>query len=165
MFDRIDGFIEAAEKWIASICLVLTTILAVLQILNRYIVHLEIMGIGDLYVYLYVICLYASFAYATKIDIHTSVDVLQGFLKKKSPRGEHMHGIVIRFLSLAIAIGFLFPAYHFFLGAVEYQEWSTLVPWFNISWLVYAMFLSLCLSVWHMARNLFKAAFGAKRPS
>ena len=50
MLDRIDGYIEAAEKWIAAVCLVLTTTLAFLQVLNRYLFHFEIMGIGDLYV-------------------------------------------------------------------------------------------------------------------
>lgn len=165
MLDRIDRFIEAAEKWIASGCLILTTILAFLQILNRYILHFEIMGIGDLYVYIYVLCLYASLGYASSIDIHTSVDVFLGILKRKSPRSARAYGIMLRVISLIIAVIFLYPAFNFFLSTIKYPVWSTLVPWFNTSWLAYAMFVSLCLSVYHMIRNLYKAATAAMRPS
>ncbi|MFA0888004.1 MAG: TRAP transporter small permease [Synergistales bacterium] len=155
MFHRLDNALAGTEKWVACVCLGLTTILAFIQVFNRYLLHFEIMGIGDLYVYLYVICLYASLAYTTKVGGHTAVEVLHNAIERRRPSAARVHGLAAQVVSLVILLVFLSPASHTLLAAIRFPEWSTLVPWFNISWLAYAMFLSLCLCVYHMLRNLY----------
>jgi len=163
MFHRLDKALGGTEKWVASVCLALTTLLACIQVFNRYLLHFEIMGIGDLYVYIYVICLYASLAYTTKVGGHTAVEVLQNFLKRRSPRASRLHGLAMQACSLMILLFFLSPASHTFRDAIRFPEWSTLVPWFNVSWLAYAMLLSLCLCVYHMLRNLYLSLADSRR--
>jgi TRAP-type C4-dicarboxylate transport system permease small subunit len=163
MFHRLDQSLGGTEKWVASALLALTTALACIQVFNRYLLHFEIMGIGDLYVYTYVLCLYASLAYTTKVGGHTSVEVLENFFKRRSPIASRLHGLVMQVISLLILLVFLSPVTYTLRDAVRFPEWAILVPWFNVNWLVYAMFLSLCLSVYHMLRNLYLSLADSRR--
>ena len=71
------------------------------------------------------------------------------------PRASRLHGLAMQACCLLILLVFLSPVIHTFRDAVRFPEWSTLVPWFNVSWLAYAMTFSLFLCVYHMLRNLY----------
>lgn len=157
MWNRFDDILAGWERRIASFCLVATTILAFIQVMNRYLLHFEVMGIGDLYLYLYIVCLYASLALTTKENGHTAVEVFGGFLERKAPKTVRRYKIAVQVTSLCILLLFLPTVWNFFRQSVAYPEPSTLVPWFNTSWLVYCMCLSLFLCAYHMIRSLFLA--------
>ena len=64
-----------------------------------------------------------------------------------------MSKILINFASLGI-IWFIIPIFYaYFLRALKFDEWGTLVPWFNTSWLVEAIFVMFVLCVFHIIHN------------
>lgn len=159
MFESIDRKLGFLEKNIASLCLVVTTLLAFIQVINRYLLHFEIMGIGDLALYCYVICLYSSLAYATKEQNHTCVEVFYNRFIKGRAKAQNIYFLAIEIIVLLIVITFMFPVTRFFLRSIEFPEYSTLVRWFNTSWLVYCMFIAFVLSIYHMLRQLYLRIF------
>jgi len=159
MFERIDNTLGIIEKNLASLCLIVTTILAFIQVVNRYLLHFEIMGIGDLALYCYVICLYSSLAFATKEQNHTSVEVFYNRFIKGKITAENIYLLTIKLVVLAIVITFMFPVTRFFLRSIEFPEYATLLRWFNTSWLVYCMFIAFILSIYHLLRQFYLQVF------
>lgn len=159
MFKKIDNTLGVLEKNLASICLLVTTSLAFIQVVNRYLLHFEIMGIGDLALYCYVICLYSSLAFATKEQNHTSVEVFYNRFIKGKVKAQNVYLLLIKVIVLGIVITFMFPVTRFFLRSIEFPEYATLLRWFNTSWLVYCMFFAFVVSIYHLLRQLYLQVF------
>lgn len=155
MFESIDRTLGFLEKNLASLCLIVTTLLAFVQVVNRYLLHFEIMGIGDLALYCYVICLYSSLAFATKEQNHTSVEVFYNRFIRGKATAQNIYLLTVKLIVLIIVIVFMFPVTRFFLRSIEFPEYSTLVRWFNTSWLIYCMFIAFILSIYHLLRQFY----------
>ncbi|GHV45149.1 hypothetical protein FACS1894204_03530 [Synergistales bacterium] len=148
---KFNAIIGNAEKIVAGFFLLLTTTMATFQVLNRYLFHFEIMGIGDLCVYAYMICLFFSFAYVSYEGTHTSVEIIQNKLEQLKNLDIHrLYRAFLDVISIVIVVTFMFPLYSMLKKAIRYPEWSALIGWFNQSWLVYVLFFTFVLSLFHM---------------
>ena len=74
---RILGAIKSAETVICGVGLILTTLLIFAQVINRYILHFEIMILNDLALYLFVFFMLLAAAYTTWHEGHMAVDMFK----------------------------------------------------------------------------------------
>ena len=147
---KLNDLLGSVEKTIASIFLLLTTTVAFFQVLNRHIFHIEIMGLGDICIYAYMICLFFAFAFASKEGMQTAVEIIQNKIADRSAKAGTYYAIVMDLFSIAVVVTFLLPLYTAVKKAARYPEWGTLIRWFNQSWLMYILFFTFCLSLFHM---------------
>ena len=131
---RILGAIKWAETVICGVGLIVTTLLIFAQVVNRYLLHLEIMILNDLALYTFVFFMLLAAAYTTWNEGHVAVDMFREWLVKDRPVAAEIYRTLLVLLSIGI-LGVLLPiAYAFMRRAMEYPEWGTLVRWFNTSW-------------------------------
>ncbi|MDR3280664.1 MAG: TRAP transporter small permease subunit [Synergistaceae bacterium] len=148
---KFNALLGNIESIIAGFFLLVTTTTAFFQVLNRHIFHFAIMGMGDLCVYAYTISLFFAFAYASYESIQTSVEIIPNRLAQFKNKNIHKYYcIFLDLLSIVIVAVFVFSLYGMLKKAIRYPEWGTLIRWFNMSWLVYALFFTFCLCVFHM---------------
>jgi TRAP-type C4-dicarboxylate transport system permease small subunit len=147
---RLLGAIKAAETAICGVGLIITTLLIVAQVINRYILHFEIMILNDLALYTFVFFMLLAAAYTTWNEGHVAVDVFREWLVKGRPVAAAVYRVSLVFLSIATLCLLLPIAYAFMRRAMEYPEWGTLVRWFNTSWLQILVFWSLLLVLLHL---------------
>jgi len=147
---RLLSAIKWAETAICGVGLIITTLLIVAQVINRYVLHFEIMILNDLALYTFVFFMLLAAAYTTWNEGHVAVDMFREWLVKGRPIAAAVYRVSLLFLSIVI-LGLLLPiAYAFMRRAVEYPEYGTLVPWFNTSWLQMLVFWSLLLVLLHL---------------
>ncbi|MDR1649571.1 MAG: TRAP transporter small permease subunit [Synergistaceae bacterium] len=146
------AFVAIAENAISAFGLMFATFFTVVQIVNRYWLHLEIMWLADLNLYVFVLGSIFSIALTTRQDAHTCVDVFVELLFRGA-KAKKLSKILINLVSLGILCVILPLFYAYFLRALKYDEWGTLVPWFNTSWLVEAIFVMFVLNIFHIAHN------------
>jgi len=140
------------EDAIASVTLMIATILTVAQIINRYWLRIEIMWIADLSLYIFIIGAIFSVAITTRMESHVGVDLFLELLGKREKTLKFTK-IVINLVSLTILIMVLPLFYAFFLRSLRFAEWGTLVRWFNTSWLVQCVFVMFVLNIFHVIHN------------
>jgi len=139
------------ENIISSVGLIVTTVLIFAQVINRYWLHIEVMWINDLALYIFVLTVFITVALTTRERGHTAVEMLQEHLFMTRPFARSLYFLARSIASLGVAVIFSFPVYKFFLRSIRYPEYGTLVRWFNTSWLVYSMFVMLCLIIIHLS--------------
>ena len=147
---RILGAIKSAETVICGVGLILTTLLITAQVINRYILHFEIMILNDLALYLFVFFMLLAAAYATWNEGHVAVDMFKEWLVKGRPVAAGIYRVFLVLLSILILSLMLPITYAFMRRAIEYPEYGTLVRWFNTSWLQILVFWSLLLVLLHL---------------
>jgi TRAP-type C4-dicarboxylate transport system permease small subunit len=147
---RILGAIKSAETVICVIGLILTTLLIFAQVINRYILHFEIMILNDLALYTFVFFMLVAAAYTTWNEGHVAVDMFREWLVRGRPVAAELYGMFLVLLSIGTLCVLLPIAYAFMRRAIEYPEYGTLVRWFNTSWLQMLVFLSLLLVLLHL---------------
>ncbi|MEA4873431.1 MAG: hypothetical protein VB076_11565 [Synergistaceae bacterium] len=150
----LSNFLERIERFLTMGTLMIATTLAFFLVINRNIIHLEMMGMNDLIVYLYSSCLLIGMAYATKIENHSVVEVIPNKMKERGEKVYTTYLIVIDFISLSIVLTFMPQVYAMFVKAVKYPQYGTLITWFNQSWIIYIMFVSFCLCIVHLFLNI-----------
>ena len=150
--------------------LVLCSLMAFAQVINRYILHLEIMWLGDLTLYLFVPTMILSISLTTRAGAHTSVDVFMDLAFEGRPRARQVYRVVVDALTLGIIVYMLPMGFKLFRHALKYPEYGTLVRWFDTSWIRQTIFLMLVLCAIHAAHRvgtgiaaLRKTAPGAAR--
>jgi C4-dicarboxylate transporter DctQ subunit len=146
------ALITFVENLLCAFGIIFATAFTVIQIVNRYWLHFEIMWISDLVLYVFVLAAIISIAITTREDAHTAVDV---FMERifRGKKAFKVSKILINFASLGI-IWLIMPIFYaYFLRALKFDEWGTLVPWFNTSWLVEAIFVMFVLCVFHIIHN------------
>ena len=120
--------------------LLLSSFMVFAQVVNRYILHYEIMWIGDLTLYIFVPMMILSIALTTRHGSHTSVDVFMDMAFEGRPRARKIYGIVLELMVLSIILYILPMAVKLFEHALKFSEYGTLVRWFNTSWLQITLF-------------------------
>jgi TRAP-type C4-dicarboxylate transport system permease small subunit len=147
---KLFGAVRWAETTICGIGLIVTTLLIFAQVVNRYILHFEIMILNDLALYTFVFFMLVAAAYTTWNEGHVAVDMFREWVVKGRPVAAEVYRTFLTLLSIGILCVLLPIAYAFMRRAMEYPEWGTLVRWFNTSWLQVLVFWSLLLVLLHM---------------
>lgn len=153
------GLLTFLENLLCASGLIFATLATVVQIANRYWLHYEILWLPDLILYIFITSAIISIAITTREDAHTAVDV---FVERifRGEKGAKAGKIFINLFSLAI-LWFIIPIFYaYFLKALKFDEWGTLVPWFNTSWLVEGIFVMFLLCVFHIIHNTAVQAKG-----
>ena len=146
------AFLALFENAISALGLIFATVFTVVQIVNRYWLHYEIMWLSDLTLYIFVLGAIFSAALTTREDAHICVDVFVGLLCK-GEKAVKLSKIIINVVSLGILLIIMPLFYAYFLRALKFAEWGTLVRWFNASWLVECIFVMFVLNIFHIAHN------------
>ena len=134
--------------------LMLCSCLVFLQVLNRYLLHYEIMWIGDLSLYIYVPLLFLTIAMAARENAHTTVDVFIDIAFKDRQTGLLIYRIGVNVIVLVILLYLLPLGHKLFLHALKYPEYGTLVTWFNTSWHRETLYIVLILCSIHTLHHL-----------
>jgi len=150
LWSVILGAIKSAETVICGVGLILTALLIFAQVLNRYVLHFEIMIFNDLALYLFIFFMLTAAAYTTWNEGHVAVDVFREWLTRGKPVAAGVYRVSLVLFSIFI-LGLVLPVtYQFMRKALQYPEYGTLVRWFNTSWLQILVFLSLLLVLLHL---------------
>jgi TRAP-type C4-dicarboxylate transport system permease small subunit len=147
---KLLGAIRWAETTICGIGLLVTTLLIFAQVINRYLLHFEIMILNDLALYTFVFFMLLAAAYTTWNEGHVAVDMFREWLVRGRPVAAEVYRVFLVLLSIGILCVLLPIAYAFMRRAIEYPEYGTLVRWFNTSWLQILVFWSLLLVLLHL---------------
>jgi len=150
VFKRVLHVIETVEGAVCVIGLFVTTLLVFAQVLNRYLLHFEIMWLSDLALYIFVFFMLIAAAYATWNEGHVAVDFLRDRIGQGRPRVAAAYRVGLNLLALAALSSILPMAYKFMKRAAKYPEYGTLVRWFNTSWLQITLFIALFLVLIHL---------------
>jgi C4-dicarboxylate transporter, DctQ subunit len=148
--NRLLGAIKSAETAICGVGLIITTLLIFAQVVNRYVLHFEIMIFNDLALYTFVFFMLLAAAYTTWNEGHVAVDMFREWLVRGRPVAAEVYRVFLVLLSIGILCLLLPVAYQFMRKAVQYPEYGTLVRWFNTSWLQILVFWSLLLVLLHL---------------
>ena len=150
VFKRVLHIIQTIEGAICAVGLFLTTLLIFAQVLNRYLLHFEIMWLSDLALYIFVFFMLIAGAYATWNEGHVAVDFLRDSLTRGKPRLAAAYRLGLDLMALAALWVILPVAFKFMKRAMKYPEYGTLVRWFNTSWLQITLCVSLFLVLIHL---------------
>jgi TRAP-type C4-dicarboxylate transport system permease small subunit len=150
VFKRALHIVQTLEGAICVIGLFITTLLIFAQVLNRYLLHFEIMWLSDLALYVFVFFMLIAAAYATWNEGHVAVDFLRDRIIRGRPKVAAVYQLVLNLLALAALWTILPVAYKFMKRAAKYPEYGTLVRWFNTSWLQITLFIALVLVLIHL---------------
>ncbi len=154
---RLVNAIAVFENVLCALGLVAATALTFAQVVNRYWLHYEIMWLSDLVLYCFVFTVFVIIAMTTREEAHTTVDILEEHLFR-GPIARPLYKICIHFCSLAVFSITIPIFYTYFLKALRFPEYGTLVRWFNTSWLIEIMFVTFILSVFHTLHNIGRHA-------
>ena len=148
--------IERIENALCYIGLLGITCLTCVLVVNRYLIHFEVIWLGDFTQYLFVFMSLWAIAFTTREDAHTSVDILSQMFLMGNPKATQVYKIIIYLITL-ITLGYFHgPMLRFALRAIKYPSYGTMVPWFNTSWLIITCYIMLLLSILHTMVNLVK---------
>jgi C4-dicarboxylate transporter, DctQ subunit len=153
---KILKLINILETTSCYIGMWLCAILTFMGVINRYILNFPAMWIDDLAVYIFTFYLFISIALTTREDSHLKITVFQNKFFKKNSTVSIFYSIFLRGLTFFILIFFIPPTYNFFIRAVKYPEYGTLVRWFNTSWLAYMLFFMVMLLLIHTLQWIVK---------
>jgi C4-dicarboxylate transporter DctQ subunit len=142
--------IQSVEAALCGAGLILTTLLIVAQVLNRYLLHFEIMWLSDAALYVFTFFMLVAAGYATFKEGHVAVDMFQKRLVRGRPRAAAVYRVCLVLVSIFILCRFLPVAYQFMRRAVQYPEYGTLMRWFNTSWLQMTVFVTCLLVLLHL---------------
>ncbi len=142
--------LRVLENTCCTVGLIATTAMVFVQVLNRYWLHLEIIWINDLAVYIFVFYMFFALLLTTRDNGHIAVEVLIDKFFGDTPVKRLAYGLFIRLVVFAVLVITLYPAWGFAARALKYPQFATLVRWFNISWLMEGLFVTLCLVGLHL---------------
>jgi len=137
------------EKSFCYIGLLTCCFLVFFQVLNRYLLHYEIMWIGDLSLYIFVPTMIISIALTTREGGHTSVGVFVDLYFSKTSKGYKIYLLAVNIIVVTILAYLLPMALRLFSSAVKYPEYGTLVLWFNTSWIRESVLIMIVLCMIH----------------
>ena len=81
----------------------------------------------------------------------------------QGPIARPIYKIFIHLCSLA-AFAITVPIFYtYFLKALKFPEYGTLVCWFNTSWLIEIMFVMFVLSIFHTLHNIGRHAIALSK--
>ena len=153
-FRKFFTFVRYLENTICTIGLLGTTSLVTFQILNRFWLRLSIKWINDFSLFIFIFFAFFAITLTTREDGHTSVDMFVDFAFEDKPIGKAIYYLFTRILCIITVAFFLLPCYYFALDAYQYPQPGNLVRWFNESWLMESLFITMVLSLLHLIYNV-----------
>ncbi len=148
--------IDIVENIICATGLWLTSILIFCSIINRYFLHFPIMWFDDLALYCFIFFMLITSSLTTRERGHTSIDIFRQKIFEGKPRADNIYSIFLNIVSIVIVAIFLPVTWKFMLRAIKYPEYGTLVRWFNTSWLMSTLFITMILILIHLFTLLVK---------
>lgn len=152
--------LEKVEFFLASIGLLLAIILTFCQVVNRYWLHFEIMWISDFILYTFIFTIYIAISYGASLKTHIAVEILPDYMCGNDKAKRAMFDIVKSVVTIFMIISMSGSTWKVLKRAFKYPEYATLVRWFNMSWLTYAMGAMVVLAVlhygWHVACDIYE---------
>ena len=147
-------FLTLAENVICTVGLLGTTFLITFQILNRFWLKLSVNWINDFALFLFIFFVFFAIVLTTRIDGHTTVDILVDGVFARHPVGKAVYTLLTRAVCVATLVAFVKPAYEFALDAWNYPQPGNLVRWFNESWLMETLLVCVLLCIVHLVYNI-----------
>lgn len=148
------------EFVLGALGLVISILLTFCQVVNRYWLHYEIMWIGDLALYVFIFTIYVGISYGAAIKTHICVDILPDALCGDDEIRRAWYDLFKDLLTIAMIVSLWGPMWRAVRRAWRYPEYASIVRWFNISWLSYAMGAMAVLTVlhyaWHACSDIFE---------
>ena len=151
---RFIAFLTIVENVICTIGLLGTTLMITFQILNRFWLRLDIKWINDFSLFIFIFFVFFAIVLTTREDGHTSVDMFVDLLFDKNPTGKAIYVLCTRILCMITIAFFLLPAFQFAMDAYRFPQPGNLVRWFNESWLMETLFVTMVLSLLHLGYNV-----------
>ena len=149
---RLEFFLGAAG-------LSLSVILTFCQVLNRYWLHYEIMWIGDMALFIFIFTIYVAISYGAALKTHICVDILPDAITQGNERKKALYDIFKSAATVVMVLSMAPATWKVVKRSFQYPEYATLVRWFNMSWLVYAMGAMVVLVAlhyaWHICEDVF----------
>ncbi len=142
--------IEGVEMIFCIITMTVTTLLICATVINRYLLHYEIMWLNDLALYIFVFFMFTAATVTTHKEGHISIDIFHQKVFQNRAKGSAFYKFFLVAVSILILTIFLPVAYGFMKRAIQYPEYGTLVRWFNTSWLMIYLFFALLLILIHL---------------
>ena len=142
------------ENVICAAGLFITTFMTFFQVLNRYWLHYQIIWLSDLSLFIFIGFMFLVIPLTTRQDGHTGVDVFVESVFAKRPLGRIAYVAFLKVVSIGTLVVFLIPPWSFALRAAKYPQYATLVRWFNTSWLMEMLFVSIALCLLHLLYGL-----------
>lgn len=160
MMKRFFHILTKLEFLLASAGLLLTIVLTFCQVVNRYWLNFEIMWISDFALYIFIFTIYLAIPYGASQKTHIAVDVLPDYFCADSKVKKAFFEIFKSSVTILMVCGLVGPTWRLLKRAIRYPEYATLVRWFNMSWLFYAMSAMIVLVIlhyaWHLASSVFE---------
>jgi TRAP-type C4-dicarboxylate transport system permease small subunit len=141
--------VKSAETVICGVGLIVTTLLIFAQVINRYLLHFEIMFLNDLALYTFIFFMLVAASYTTWKEGHVAVDLFRERMVGTRPVAAAVYRLALVLIAIVLLCLLLPGAFAFMWQAVHYPQWGTLVRWFNESWLQSFVFWSLLLVLLH----------------
>ena len=156
IYNRLSEKLSYIESLVSGIGLVVTTLLAFLQVLNRYLFRFEIMWLSDASLYVFIISMLIGACFATAKEGHVRVDIFNNWIVKRRPRAESIYRLVLLLLGLIILSLFLPSAFFYMQQALRYPEYGTLIRWVNTGWFQQLVFVSSIIIFIHLSVSFVK---------
>lgn len=153
---RILNILTVMENIICGIGIWLALILVSFDVVNRYFFHLSVSWVTDFALFVFIFFTLVAAALTAREEEHISVDVFRKILFNGKPKADTIYSIFLNIISIIIVGIFLPVTWSFFLHALKYPEYATLVRWFNTSWLRSTLFFAIFLILIHLLVSLTK---------
>ncbi len=153
-FKKFFTIVGYVENVICTLGLLGTTCLVTFQIFNRFWLRLSINWINDFALFIFIFFALFAITLTTREDGHTSVDMFVDFVFENKPVGKAIYQLCTRIFCIITIALFLVPCYYFALDAYRYPQPGNLVRWFNESWLMESLFVTMVLSLLHLIYNV-----------
>ncbi len=155
-FSRLADF----ELLLSAFGLGIAIVLNFCQVVNRYWLHYEVMWLGDLMLYIFIISIYGAITYASAVKAHISVDIIPEAYCKNNKLKTEIYSFFKNTITLVMILAFCPSVWSVFKRSIMYPEYATMVRWFNLGWLSYAMAAMVVMAVvhysWHALRSTFE---------
>lgn len=142
--------VELAESVVCAAGLGGCTLLAFAQVVNRYWLHFEVIWLGNLALYFFIFFMFIAAAQTTWRKGHITVSYFHEKVFRGKLRTTAIHRIFIDIISIVILCVFLPAVYNFASRALQYPEYSSMLRWFNLSWLQITLLVGLVLVLVHL---------------
>lgn len=119
LLNRIDSALFKAVQVCLGIAMIALTLIVVVQVVVRYVLHVSIGGVEELPVYLMLVSVWIAAIFVAKNDGHVKIELLDLFVKNKTVVG--IVNIILCGLS-GVALGYF--AYLSFLYMLKFQKYG-----------------------------------------
>jgi TRAP-type C4-dicarboxylate transport system permease small subunit len=155
-------YLTMLEFLLASTGLLLTISLTFCQVINRYWLNFEIIWISDFALYIFILTIYLAIPYGASQKTHIAVDVLPEYLCSDNKTRKVIFEIFKNSVTIVMILGLVGPVWKLLKRAIRYPEYATLIRWFNMSWLFYAMAAMVVLVILHYGWYLVSSVYELK---